>query len=133
MSLNSSACSDDPTLPHPALREFAHGVPGHAAIPRSGHALVVLLLRAPAAQPRSPPTTCCAASAKFASVLAAGKCAQSFANLMASPQQSQRFASHHSIGACLTASAEDAGGRRSSNSKHAVAKQTTNMNLKSLA
>ena len=37
--------------------------------------------------------------------------------------------SRHSIGTCLTASAEDAGGRRS---KQAVAKQTTNMNLKSL-
>src|SRR6185437_13224065 len=38
----------------------------------------------------------------------------------------------YSIGACPSASAEDAGGRRSSNSEHAVAKQTTSMNLKSL-
>jgi septal ring-binding cell division protein DamX len=34
-------------------------------------------------------------------------------------------ASRHSIGACLTVSAEDADGRRSGNSKHAVAKHTT--------
>src|SRR5262245_1712227 len=50
----------------------------------------------------------------------------------ANPSRNHRNGWRHSMGACLTASAEEAGGRRSSNSKPAVAKQTTNMNLKSL-
>jgi hypothetical protein len=53
------------------------------------------------------------------------------ANLVSSAQ-SVAGRSRQSIAACSTALADEVGGRRNSNSKHAVAKQTTNMNLKSL-